>query len=80
MEAETLRLTRPQKVALNAMRANLGEASELTLWMEGLNLPRLTMVALQRRGLVQRGEYLNEDYGYLWHLAPLTCPTSEDGE
>lgn len=63
-------LTQPQKRALKCLEANRGEASEDTLWMEGLNLPRLTMYGLERRGLVVRGEHLNDDQGYLWKLAP----------
>lgn len=66
------RLTHPQKRALACLKANWGEASEDTLWTEGLNLPRLTMYGLERRGLVVRGEHLDENQGYLWKLAAVS--------
>ena len=62
------RLTYDQDRAMYALRANHGEATEQTIWLEGLNSPRNTMRALERRGLVVRGEYLNETDGYVWRL------------
>jgi hypothetical protein len=45
-----------------------GEASELTLYHAGLNRPRVTMTSLEKRGLVVRGAYLNEEIGYVWSV------------
>jgi hypothetical protein len=62
---------RPQQAAaIRCIHANDGVASEHTIWLEGLNFPRLTMLSLERRGLVERGEYLNETDGYLWKAKP----------
>jgi hypothetical protein len=62
-------LTYDQGRAMDCLRANHGEANEYTIWLEGLNFPRVTMLSLERRGLVVRGEHLNETDGYLWRLA-----------
>ena len=63
--AYTAPLSRPQEIALGYIE-RYGEASEATLFLEGLNMPRLTMRALERRGLVRRGEWENEYEGYVW--------------
>ena len=67
------RLTNSQLQALSTLGCNYGSATEHTLWLDGLNRPRLTMLSLERRGLVLRGDYLNETDGYEW-LSPLPLP------
>jgi len=62
------RLSHDQKRALACLRNEGGPVCEDTLWMEGLNMPRLTMLSLERRGLVTRGPHLNEYRGYEWSL------------
>lgn len=66
---EGVTLTPSQAAALRCIHANHGEAGELTLWLEGLNRVRNTMLSLERRGLVVRGEYISETDGYLWRRA-----------
>ena len=69
-ERETLfpALTRNMERVLHVLNV-YGEVGEMTLWLEGLNTPRNTCRALERRGLIVRGEWLNENDGYLWRLA-----------
>ncbi len=65
-----LRLTPSQAAALRCIDANYGEAGEFTVWLEGLNRPRRTLDSLVRRGLLERGEYLNETDGYIYRRIP----------
>ena len=59
-------MTPSQSAATRCIHANHGQASEFTIWLEGLNRVRNTMKSLEKRGLVVRGEYLNETDGYVW--------------
>jgi hypothetical protein len=62
-----MKLTAAQQQALSTLGLENGEVSELSLYHAGLNLPRVTMVSLEKRGLVVRGRYINEEIGYMWH-------------
>ncbi len=62
------RLTGQQTVALRAMRANFGTATDFFISLEGIYSSRVTMKALIRRGLVKQGAWINENEGYEYEL------------
>ena len=64
------RFTRDQSTALRCMESDPeGAIEEAALFYEGLNNPRATLRSLERRGLVRRVLYLDEELGYLYALA-----------
>jgi DNA-binding HxlR family transcriptional regulator len=63
-------LTGQQLVALKAMRSNHGTCTDFMISLEGIYSSSVTMNALVRRGLVKRGDWINENEGYEYELTP----------